>query len=99
MLFHQLGQYLVLLLQLRLQEGDALFAGLDLFVSVRRRPEGRGPVLEELFQPTVENRGMKAIFLTEIGNRHLVDQVPAQNGDLLFRGVMLTLVAHEFSPL
>jgi hypothetical protein len=59
MLFHQLGQYLVLLLQLRLQEGDALFAGLDLFVSVRRRPEGRGPVLKKLLEPPVENRGVE----------------------------------------
>ena len=32
MLFHQLSQHLVLLLELGFQEGNALLAGLDLFV-------------------------------------------------------------------
>jgi hypothetical protein len=52
-LFHQLRQYLVLLLQLRLQEGDALLAGFDLLVGPRRRPEGRRPVLKELLEPAL----------------------------------------------
>jgi hypothetical protein len=98
-LFHQLRQHRVRLLQLPFQEGDALPAGLDLFVDPRRRSEGRRPVLKKLLQLAVENREVKLMFVTQGGNRNLVDQVPAQNGYLLFRGVMLALVAHESSPL
>jgi hypothetical protein len=34
---------------------------------------------------------MKAEFLTEIGNRNFLDEVPTQDGDLLFRGMVLAL--------
>jgi hypothetical protein len=39
-LFHQLGQNLVFLLQLGFQKGDPLFALLDLPLGTGRRPEG-----------------------------------------------------------
>jgi hypothetical protein len=55
-LFHQLGQHLVLLLELGFQEGDALVAGLDLLVWPRPRPEGRRPILKELLQPAVAHK-------------------------------------------
>src|SRR5207248_3502248 len=48
LLFHELGEHLVLLLQLGFQKGDPLLAGLDLFVGSGRRPEGRDAVLKEL---------------------------------------------------
>src|SRR2546428_12735101 len=95
MLFHELGQDLVLLLQLGLQKGDALLASLDLLVGAGRRPEGRGPVVKELLEPAIEDRGVDLIFVAQSGNRNLIDQVPAQNGYLLVRGVTLALVVHE----
>jgi len=98
-LFHQLGQHFVLPLQLGLQEGDALLAGFHLLVGARRRSEGRGPVFKELLQPAIEDRGVELMFVAQSGYRNLLDQVPAENGDLLLRGVMLALVAHVSSPL
>jgi hypothetical protein len=98
-LFHQLGQHLILLLQLGLEEGNALLAGLHLFVGPGRRSEGRGPVLKELLQPAVEDRGVDVMFVAQSGNRNPIDQVPAENGHLLLGGVMLAFVAHEPSPL
>jgi hypothetical protein len=72
-LFHQLGQHLVLLLQLGLQEGDALLAGLDLLVGPRRRPQGRRPVLKELLEPAVEDRGVELMLVAQSGNRNPID--------------------------
>jgi hypothetical protein len=98
-LFHQLGQHFVLLLQLAFQESDAPLARLDLPVGTRRRPEGRRPVLKKLLEPSVENHRVELLFVTQSRNRNLVDQVPAQNVHLLLGGMMLALVAHESSPL
>lgn len=44
------------------------------------------PVLEELFLPEVEDRGMQAQLIAELRDGFLVQQVP-QDGDLLFRRV------------
>jgi hypothetical protein len=76
-LFHQLRQhFILLLLQFALQEGDTLLAGLDLLVGPRRRSEGRCPVLEELLEPPIEDRGVKLIFVAQGGNRNPISQVP-----------------------
>ena len=99
MLFHELGEHLVLLLQLGFQKGDPLLAGLDLFVGSGRRPEGRDAVLKELLEPAVEDGGVDLMFVTQSRNRNLIDQVPAENGHLLLGGMMLAFVAHEPSPL
>src|SRR2546426_12811680 len=39
--------------------------------------EGSRPVLEELFLPTVEHRWLQPQFLTQIGNRHFIQQMPS----------------------
>jgi hypothetical protein len=75
-LFHQLRQHLVLLLQLGLQELDALLASLDLFVGTGWGPEGCGPVLKELLEPAVEDRGVKLMFVAQSGYRNPIHQVP-----------------------
>jgi hypothetical protein len=64
-LFHQLGQDLVLGAELGLQGGDALLIALTAAVGATIL-EDRGAVLEELLQLAVEDRRMKAKFLTEI---------------------------------
>src|SRR5580700_3392035 len=61
-------------------------------VSASPRPDGRaflrlecgGSVLEELFLPAVENGRLQAQFLAEIRNWNLIQQVPSEDGDLLF---------------
>jgi hypothetical protein len=52
--------------------------------------KGGSAILEELFLPTVEHRGLQPMFLAQIGNRHFIQQVPPQDGNLLFPGVMLS---------
>src|SRR5580698_432521 len=96
MLGHQLGQHLVLVLDLLFQKLDALlFRGMILAAFAL---EGGSPVLEELFLPTIKHRWLEPILLAEIRDRNLVEQVPPQNDHFLFPGVMLALFSHTSSP-
>ncbi len=61
--------------------------------------EGRRPVLEELLLPAVEHRRLQPQFVAQLRNRLLVQQMPPQDGDLLFCGVVLPCFLHAFSPL
>jgi len=97
MLRHQLGQDFVLRLDLLFQVGDPLLLGG--VVGWPLLLEGRRPVLEELLLPAVEDRGLQAQFIAELRDRLLVQQMPPQNGDFLFRRVVLPLLLHAFSPL
>jgi hypothetical protein len=94
---HQLGQNLVLSLDLLLQVGDPhLLSGV---VGWPFLFEGSRPVLEELFLPAVEDRGLQAEFIAELRDRLLLQQMPPQGRDFLFRRVVLPLLLHAFSPL
>jgi len=92
MLFHQLGKDLVLGLQLGLQGCDPLFVSLTLPVGLF--PEGCGPILKELFQPAVKDGGLQSLFLAKVGYRYFLNQMPAKDGNLLVRGVMLAMLDH-----
>src|SRR6516162_3231057 len=95
MLRHQLGQNLVLALDLLLQKLDAFLLGL--VVGAGFGLESGGPVLEELFLPAVENRRLQPQFVTQLGDRLLFQQMSPEDGDLLFCGVVLPLFFHAFS--
>src|SRR5215472_4154258 len=97
MLGHQLSQNLVLGLDLLLQVGDPLLVGG--VVRPRFLLEGGRSVLEELFLPAVEDRGLQAEFIAELRDRLVLQQMPPQDGDLLFRRVVLSLLLQAFSPL
>jgi hypothetical protein len=97
MLRHQFGQNLVLGLDLLLQVGDPLLVGG--VVRSRFLLEGRGPVLEELLLPAVEDRGLQPEFIAELRDRFILQQMPPEDGDLLFRRVVFPLLFHAFSPL
>ena len=97
LLGHQFSQYLVLGLDLFFQELDALLFGLVVRSALAWK--GGSAILEELFLPTVEHRGLQPMFLAQIGNRHFIQQVPPQDGNLLFPGVMLSFFFHASSPL
>jgi len=62
MLRHQLGQNLVLSLDLLLEVGDPFLLGG--MVRPRFRLKGSRPVFEELFLPAVEDRRLEAVLLT-----------------------------------
>jgi hypothetical protein len=91
---HQFGQDLVLLLQLGLEGLDlALILGL-LTGAGGLGLEDHGALLEELFLPEVEERGLEAMLLTDIGDGHLVDEVFAENGQFFGPGEMTAVFGH-----
>jgi len=61
--------------------------------------EGGRAVLEQLLLPLVQQRWLNASLFADGGNWHLVQQVPAEDGNLLFRRKTLTLSGHGCSPL
>ena len=77
MLLHQLGKHLILLLQLGLQGRDPLFVFPALPIGFS--PEGRGPMLKELLQPPIEDRGLKFLLLAKLEYR-LLFQPGAEEG-------------------
>jgi hypothetical protein len=96
-LCHQLGQNLVLRLDLLLQKGDPLLLGR--MVGPGFRLKSSRAVLEELLLPAVENRGLQARFIAELRDGLHVQQMPPQDGDFLFRRIVLPLLLHAFAPL
>src|SRR3954447_14330343 len=93
MLLHELGEDLVLALELLLEVGDppvrvvagASGAGLE---------RGRG-VLEELLLPAVEHRGVDAVLVTQVRNRGVLEEVKPQDGHLLLgREALSGLLGH-----
>lgn len=97
MLRHQFSQNLIFRLDLLLQIGDSFLFGL--MVGPSSLLESRRPVLEELLLPALEHRRLEPQFVTQIRDRHSFHQMPPQNGDLLFRRVVLPLLLHMFAPL
>src|SRR5580700_5131895 len=97
MLGHQFSQHLVLGVDLLFQELDPLL--FTLAVRPALALEGGRAILEELFLPAVEHRRLQSMLLTKIRNRHFIQQVPSQDGNLLFSGVVLSPFSHTSSPL
>src|SRR4051812_19625815 len=97
MLSHQLRRNLVLCLDLLLQVGDPLLVGG--VVRPRFLLEGGRSVLEEFLLPAVEDRGLQTEFIAELRDRFVLQQMPPEDGHLLFRCVVLPLLLHAFSPL
>src|SRR5207245_8021864 len=61
--------------------------------------EGSSPVLGEFLLPAVEDRRLESHFIARLRDGLLLQQMPPQNGDLLFRRVLIPLLLHAFSPL
>jgi hypothetical protein len=91
-LFHQLRQDLVFLLQLGFQKGDPLLARLDLLLGARRRSEGHRPVVKEDFQPAIEDRRTQMVFVAPIRHGLLLHQMALQDRHLLLGRVTLLFV-------
>ena len=69
---------------------------VTLMVSPSSLLESRRSVLEELLLPAAEHRRLEPQFVTQIRDRHSFQQRTPQNGDLLFRRVVLL---YAFAPL
>src|SRR3954447_402677 len=97
MFFHQFGDDLVLALELVAQRGDGaevLCLGRGDLAAI----EGRGPVLEELLLPEIEQRGRELMLVAEVRDGYAVDQVPPEDGDLLDGRIVLAGLSHGETP-
>jgi hypothetical protein len=54
--------------------------------------EGGRSVLEELFLPAAEDRGLQAEFIAQLRDRLVLQQMPPQDSDFLFWRVVLSLL-------
>jgi hypothetical protein len=97
-LLHEFGEGLVLTLELLFEGSDLAAPGalhsLGAFAGVG---EGGGTVLEERFLPEVEEVDGEVVFLTEVGDGLLLQEVEAKQGDLLLRGKVTTLASQGMS--
>src|SRR5262249_16916633 len=98
MLLHQLGEDLVLALQLGLEIGDLLVLGVgSVLAAFVVAGEGSWAVLEKELLPGVEVGDSDAVFFTDVGDGDLVEEVLSEQGDLLLRSKMATLLSHGCS--
>src|SRR5215472_751430 len=98
MLLHQLGEDLVLTLELVFQGCDlavlGIFAGLAAFAGVL---EGSRAVLEELLLPEVEEGHGEVVLLTEVGDGLLFQEMEPEQADFLLRGEVTAWLGHQRS--
>ena len=91
---NDLGEHLGLVSELGFQRRDLiLFLGQRLGAGPPTF-KGCGSVLKEGFLPLVKQRGMKLVLVAQIRNRHVLDEVFAQNGHFLLRGKLSAGVFH-----
>src|SRR5262249_38806913 len=97
-LLHQLGEDLVLALQLGLEIGDLLVLGVgSVLAAFVVAGESSWAVLEKELLPGVEVGDSKAVFFTDVGDGDLVEEVLSEQGDLLPRTKMAALAGHGCS--
>ena len=86
---HQFGQNLILRRDLPLEVSDPFLFGL--MVGPASLMKSRGSVLEEPLLLAVEHGRLEPQFVIQIRDRNY--QMPSQNGELLFRRVVLPNLA------
>src|SRR5262249_24128400 len=97
-LLSQCGEGLVLALELGLQRGALAVLGVGRgLAALVVGGEGGGAVLEEVLLPVVEEVDGEAVFLAQVGNSDLLDEVIPKDGDLLLGGEGPTLAGHGCS--
>ena len=89
-LFHEFGHDLVLACELGFELLDLAVLGILDGLGLAAVLEGSVAVLEELLLPAVEQVGVDAEFIAEVGDGDLVEQVPFEDGDLLGAGKVTT---------
>ena len=94
---HQFGQIHILRLDLPFHMGDSIV--FSLMVGPSTLLKSCGSVLEELLLLAVEHARLEPQFVTQIRGRHSFHRMPPQNGELLFRRIVLPLLLHMFALL
>jgi hypothetical protein len=78
---HELAEHFILLSNLGLQLLQTL--GLGILSRFGAVLEDDGALLEEALLPLVEERGLDAMLLADLGDRGLLDEMLAENGKFL----------------
>ena len=75
MLFHEFGEHGVLALQLGFMLLDLLVLGVLDGLGLAAVVEGGVAVLEKFLEPAVELVGVEVVFIAQVGNRDLIDEI------------------------
>jgi hypothetical protein len=94
-LLHEFAEDLVLALELGFELPDLVVLGILDRLGLATVVESGVAVLEELLLPAIEEVGSDAEFVAEIGDRHLLNKVAFEGGDLLRSGKVTTLRGHD----
>jgi len=98
MLLHEFREHLVLTLEFFFESSDLAVLGvLQSLAAFTGVGEGGGAFLEELLLPEVEEGDGKVVFLTDIGDGLLLQEVEAKHRNLLLGGKVTTLASHGIS--
>src|ERR1700744_906217 len=87
MLRHDLGNDLVLLLELGFKASD-LFLLLGILGAGPPAFEGRGSILKKGLLPLVKERRVDLVLVAHVGDRCVLDEVFTKDGDFLLRRVV-----------
>jgi hypothetical protein len=94
-LFHELGEDLVLALELGFEAFDLLLLkGLGLLGVPAVAGEGGSAVFEESPLPEVEEARLEAVPFTKLGDGDLLEKVFPEDGDLLLGSKLPTAAVH-----
>ena len=91
MLFHELGEDGILALQLGFEPLDLVVIGVLDSLALAAVVEGGVAILEKFFEPAVDLIGVKPVFIAQIRDRDLVEEMTLEDGDLLGTGEVTTL--------
>jgi hypothetical protein len=98
MLLHEFCENLILTLELVFEGSDLAVLGvLQSLMAFAGIGEGGGTVLEELLLPEIEEGDVEVVFLTDVGDGLLLQEVESEQGDLLLGGKVTTLASHDRS--
>jgi hypothetical protein len=91
---HQLGHDFILASQLGFELLNLLDVGVFDGLGLAAIVEGHVTVLKEILEPGVELVGLGVLLIAEIRHRHLLDQMPLEDGNVLAAAKMTTLLLH-----
>jgi hypothetical protein len=97
-LLHEFGEDFVLALEFVLEGGNLTVFGVEFgLAAFAGIVKGGGAVLEELLLPEVEEVNGEVVFLADVGNGLLLQEMESKESDLLVRGKVTALTRHECS--
>jgi hypothetical protein len=95
---HEFGEDFVLALEFVLEGSDEAILGVGSgFAALAGFVKGGGAILEELLLPEVEKVNGEVVFLADVGDGLLLQEVESEQSNLLLWGKVAALSRHECS--